>query len=59
MLDLKFIRENIKKVNRSLKERGEKISLDELLQLDDERRRILAEVEDLKRSRNEASEVIG
>jgi len=59
MLDLKFIRENIKKVNRSLKERGEKISLDELLQLDDERRRILAEVEDLKRSRNEASEEIG
>jgi len=59
MLDLKFIRENIKKVNRSLKERGEKISLDELLQLDDERRRILAEVEGLKRRRNEASEEIG
>jgi seryl-tRNA synthetase len=59
MLDLKFIRENIKKVNKSLKERGEKFSLDELLQLDGERRKILVEVEDLKHRRNEASEKIG
>lgn len=59
MLDLKFIRENIKKVNKSLKQRGEKISLDELLQLDGERRKILVEVEDLKHRRNEASEEIG
>jgi len=59
MLDLKFIRENIKKVNKGLKDRGEKISLDELLQLDEERRRILVEVEDLKHKRNKASEEIG
>jgi len=59
MLDLKFIRENIKKVNKSLKQRGEKISLDELLLLDSERREILVEVEDLKHRRNKASEEIG
>lgn len=59
MLDLKFIRENMKKVNKGLKDRGEKISLDELLQLDEERRRILVEVEDLKHKRNKASEEIG
>lgn len=59
MLDLKFIRENIKKVNKGLKQREEKISLDELLQLDSERRKILVEVEDLKHKRNEASEEIG
>lgn len=59
MLDLKFIRENIKKVNKGLKDKGEKISLDELLQLDGERRKILVEVEDLKYRRNKASEEIG
>lgn len=59
MLDLKFIRENIKKVNKGLKQREEKISLDELLQLDSERRKILVEVEDLKHKRNKASEEIG
>ena len=59
MLDLKFIRENMKKVNKGLKDRGEKISLDELLQLDSERREILVEVEDLKHKRNKASEEIG
>jgi len=59
MLDLKFIRENIKKVNKGLKQREEKISLDELLQLDSERRKMLVEVEDLKYRRNKTSEEIG
>ncbi len=59
MLDLKFIRENIKKVTRGLKERGEKISLDELIELDNERRKILVEVEKLKHKRNELSENVG
>ena len=58
-MDLKFIRENIKEVRNSLRERGEKFSLDELLQSDEERRKILVEVEDLKHRRNEASEEIG
>jgi len=59
MLDLKFIRENTKKVNKGLKERGEKISLDELIGWDEERRKILVEVEELKHRRNETSEEIG
>jgi len=59
MLDLKFIRENTKKVKKGLKERGEKISLDELIGWDEERRKILVEVEELKHRRNETSEEIG
>jgi len=59
MLDLKFIRENTKKVKKGLMERGEKISLDELIGWDEERRKILVEVEELKHRRNETSEEIG
>jgi len=59
MLDLKFIRENTKEVKKGLMERGEKISLDELIGWDEERRKILVEVEELKHRRNETSEEIG
>jgi len=59
MLDIKFIRENTKKVKKGLKDRGEKISLDEILDLEEERRKTLLEVEDLKHKRNKTSEEIG
>lgn len=59
MLDLKFIRENRKKVEEALNKKGEFISLEELLSWDKERRRILTEVERLKHQRNEVSAHIG
>ena len=59
MLDLKFIRENRKRVEEALKNRGASFDVGELLRLDEERRKILQEAEQLKSKRNLASEEIG
>ncbi|UCH12662.1 MAG: serine--tRNA ligase [Candidatus Omnitrophota bacterium] len=58
MLDIKFIRENIGKVKKSIKDRGMKADVDRLLKLDEERRKMLTEVEKLKHIHNEASDEI-
>ncbi len=60
MLDPKFIRENPDIVKKSLKDRGDKTDLVErFLELGDERRNVIQEVEDLKRLKNERSKKIG
>lgn len=59
MLDIKFVRENPQLVQEALKKRGAQINLDEFLKLDEERRKRLAEVEQLKNQRNTASKEIG
>ena len=53
MLDVKFIRENSELVERSAKEKGYKISVKKILELDDVRKSELAVVEDLRKQRNE------
>lgn len=58
MLDLKFIRENPEKVRQSLAAKCMQADLDKLLALDAERRRLLQEVESLKKARNEANDQI-
>lgn len=58
MLDLKFIRENPDLVREAIKNKNEKDNLDELLQLDEKRRKILKIVEDLKAQKNQASKEI-
>ncbi len=58
MLDLKWIRENPDLVRKGLEAKFSKISLDDLLALDQERRAFLKEVEDLKAQKNQASEEI-
>lgn len=58
MLDIKVIRENPDAVKEALKNRNLKINIDELLSLDEERRKILVEVEDLKAQRNKANDEI-
>jgi seryl-tRNA synthetase len=56
MLDLKFIRENPEIVRQAMANRQEKSSpLDEILQLDTERRRKMTELEELRRNRKQAS----
>ncbi len=55
MLDIKFIRENPEVVRKSIRDRGLDIDLDELLSLDEQRRKTLAEVETLKSEKNKAS----
>lgn len=55
MLDSKFIRENIEKIEAMLVNRGSNIDIQEFLKLDTQRREILSEVETLKNRRNVAS----
>ncbi|QTL96503.1 serine--tRNA ligase [Iocasia frigidifontis] len=59
MLDLRFVRENTEVVAEALKKRGKDISLDEFIKLDEERREILYEAEQLKHKRNTVSAQIG
>lgn len=53
MLDVKFIRDNLELVEKSAKEKGYKINVKDVLRLDDERKKELVQVEDLRRERNE------
>ena len=60
MLDIKRIRENTEEVRRGVESRGTGASeIDEVLDLDLERRRLLTEVEALKSRRNTTSKKIG
>lgn len=58
MLDLKFIRENSDTVKAALKSRNNNLNIDELLTLDEERRKLLTEAEELKSVRNKANDEI-
>ena len=53
MLDVKFIRENLDLVEKSTKEKGYKIDIQEVVKLDDSRKEALARVEALRAKRNE------
>ncbi len=55
MLDVKFIRDNLKLVEKSAKEKGYKINVPEVIELDDKRKAILSEVETLRAKRNEVA----
>ncbi|AWI07506.1 serine--tRNA ligase [Clostridium drakei] len=62
MLDLKRIRKNKEEIKKALKNRGEHFEekiIDELLDFDEKRRRILIEVEVLKNKKNKDSIEIG
>jgi len=59
MLDLKLIREEPELVRQGLEKRGETVSLDEILKLDQQHRQLLHEVEVLRARRNEVSKQIG
>jgi seryl-tRNA synthetase len=58
MLDLKFIRDNKDVVKEAIKNRGYKLDIDELIKLDEEHRRILTELEDLRALRNKANDEV-
>ncbi|MDQ7092444.1 serine--tRNA ligase [Desulfosporosinus sp. PR] len=59
MLDLKFVRGNPDLVKEALRKRHIDISLDHFLQQEEERRRLLFEIETLKARRNIVSEEVG
>jgi len=55
MLDLKFIRENIDLVRQAIEKRQDTAPLDEILQLDSERRQKVLELEGLRHARKETA----
>ena len=56
MLDINFIRENRELVEHSAKEKGYKnVDIKSLLELDDNRKEILKDVEELRKARNETA----
>ncbi len=59
MLDLKFIRENLKIVKKAIKDKHEKVNLNRLIALDEERRELVVKVDRLKHTRNVVSKEIG
>uniref|UniRef100_A0A7C3YZW4 Serine--tRNA ligase n=1 Tax=Desulfobacca acetoxidans TaxID=60893 RepID=A0A7C3YZW4_9BACT len=59
MLDLKFVRDHIDKVQTALRQRGLDISFEEFLAKDLERRRALAEIDELRHRRNTLTEEVG
>jgi seryl-tRNA synthetase len=59
MLDIKFIRQHTDLVRRKLIERGQDLDLDEVIRLEEQRRNILQEVENLRNERNTVSKQVG
>ncbi len=59
MFDLRFIRENFDQIEKAVAAKHEKVDLSRFKPLDEERRKLLAEVEQLKAYRNRVSEEIG
>lgn len=52
MIDIKFIRENSKEVVKKAQSKGVKVDIDRILKLDEKRRKLIQEVENLKAERN-------
>ena len=52
MLDIRFIRDNADKVQQAARDKGYDVSIEELLKLDDERRSLQQQVDELRERRN-------
>jgi len=58
MLDIRLFRDNLEGLKQMLKNRGYDYPIEEVASLDEERRRILVEVEELKAERNRGSKEV-
>ena len=59
MLDIKLIRENPEKINELLKRRNPDLSINEIIEIDAERRKIQAQADELRAQRKNESQKIG
>ncbi len=59
MLDIKLIRENPEKINELLKRRNPDLSIDEVIKIDEERRKIQVQADELRAKRKKDSQSIG
>lgn len=55
MLDIRFIRDNPERVQAAARDKGYDVSIDELWQLDDNRRKLQQQVDELRQQRNEVA----
>ncbi len=58
MIDIKFVRQNLKQIEKSLENRGETADLESFIHCDSQRKSLLLEIEDLRHRRNVVSEQI-
>ncbi|HWR60879.1 MAG TPA: serine--tRNA ligase [Clostridia bacterium] len=58
MLDIRAIRSNPEEIKRKLARRGGEFRIDDVLKLDEERRNVIFEVEELKSKKNKVSEEV-
>jgi len=58
MLEIKFVRQNLKQIEKSLENRGETADLESFKHCDTKRKSLLLEIEDLRHRRNIVSEQI-
>jgi len=58
MLEIKFVRQNLRQIEKSLENRGETADLESLKHCDTQRKSLLLEIEDLRYRRNVVSEKI-
>ena len=58
MLDIKFVRENLDLLEKKFAERGIEISLGPLRELEEDRRQLLRNIENLRQQRNASSKEI-
>jgi len=58
MLEIKFVRQNLKQIEKSLENRGETADLESFKHCDTKRKSLLLEIEDLRHRRNVVSEQI-
>jgi len=58
MLDINFIRENLKELEKVSKQKGVEIDYKQLLKLDDKRRDLIAKIDDLRKRRNEIANLL-
>ncbi len=59
MLDIKLIRENPEKINELLKRRNPELSINEVLEIDEQRRKIQFQADELRQERKNVSQKIG
>jgi len=58
MLDIKFIRENPEKVKEGIRKKGVEVDLDEILRLDEKRRKLQKRIDEIRAQKNKASREI-
>ena len=58
MLDINYIRENLEKIKKSVEARKSDVDLEKLLALDDQRRDLIAKVDELRAKRNVAAKSV-